>query len=791
MNRLPSYLKIAFRTLWKYKAQSLTGIFGLAFGLASLLPALYWLRYELSYDSFYPQAEQIYRLYSFDKQTGKTNELVSGILERKLRDQFPALQTATVFFIEANDCQTEETPYIRLRTLFTDSTFLTVFPQTVVSGDRQHPLDVMNNLVLTESMAVRLFGNVEKAVGQQVKSTSLTSDAPYTVTAVVKDPGPHTNLAFDAMLSHEQIQSQKTFAEQSGKEMWTFAFLQMYAKLPPHTDVARLTAQLQNYLRNTYANLPIEIRMLPVGDVRHRLTTDVPFTLNFIRLFAVAGSLLLLSALFNFINLYFNLFRQRMREFRLRAVNGASRSQLIRQMIYEVICALFLAFFPAAVFVALSRPAFSHLAGIPMEIPQLIPLFAVCSLGITGAIGGVCLILFWRLSSLALHPLTESKQTGKAVISDMAVTLQLVVSLVFLVATLVVMMQMRFVNRKDLGFDRNGLIYLSGLPPFIKEDRRVALLEKLASVPYIEKITDTDFRPQHAISPFKTTTNVEWPGKSPSEKPAFHYIATDSEFAPLFRVKMRAGEWLKKGGEPTVVLNEEAVRVMQLSEPVVGTRIRITLRETKEYRIAGVVKDFHTLSLRSRIHPTLFLMSAYPTNNLYIRTIPSMEPEAIREITGLLPYIDASLADVQPTPLGELYDRLNESEQVGLKMFSVLATVCLGISLIGIYAVATAATRRRRKEIAVRKIAGAQASHIVGLFFRNHLRQVLIAGALALPPAYLIMDKWLQGYAYRTNIPWWLLAGVLAGITAVVLLTVLGQVLRAANSNPAEVVKSE
>lgn len=124
----------------------------------------------------------------------------------------------------------------------------------------------------------------------------------------------------------EIIQSQKTFAEQSGKEMWTFAFLQMYAKLPPHTDVGRLSAQLQNYLRNTYANLPIEIRMLPVGDVRHRLTTDVPFTLNFIRLFAVAGSLLLLSALFNFINLYFHLFRQRMREFRLRAVNGASRS---------------------------------------------------------------------------------------------------------------------------------------------------------------------------------------------------------------------------------------------------------------------------------------------------------------------------------------------------------------------------------------------------------------------------------------------------------------------------------
>lgn len=162
---LALYLKIAFRNMWKFKTQSLTGIFGLAFGLACFVPALYWLRYETSYDGFYPDADRIYRVYSFDKQAGKTNDMVSGILDRKLHDRFPAMQTSTVFFIDQNDCKTEGTPYVRLLTLFTDSAFLDVFPQTIVSGDAWHPLQVANNMILTETVAVRLFGDVEKAIG--------------------------------------------------------------------------------------------------------------------------------------------------------------------------------------------------------------------------------------------------------------------------------------------------------------------------------------------------------------------------------------------------------------------------------------------------------------------------------------------------------------------------------------------------------------------------------------------------------------------------------------------------
>lgn len=785
------YFRITFRNMWKYKAQSLTGIFGLAFSIACFVPALYWLHYETSYDCFYPDSKHIYRVYSVDKQKGMVNEHVSGILERKLHEQLPAMQTSTVFFIEQNDCRSEETPHIRLRTVFTDSTFLNVFPQVVVSGETQQPLQITNNIIITETVAVRLFGDVEKAIGQQIKSTML-NDMPYTITAVVKDPPPNTNLSFHAILFHEQIKLQKSFVERSPEQVWTFATLQMYMRLHPQADVDRLAEQLRNFPLQAYTNANVEIEMMPVSDVRHQLNTDVPFTLNFIRLFVAAGILLLFSALFNFLNLHLDLFRQRICELNLRAIHGATGGQLIRQMLFELASAILLSLVPAFCFIIIVRPIFSGLLGITMEMSQLINLFIICGISLVLLMLFISFLTFWRLSHLAIQPPLKGKTTGQPALRHIAVTLQFAVSIIFIIATSVVMMQMRFVNHKDLGFDSKGIIHLSGLHFFIDNNVRTALIDKLASIPQIESITDAFFEPQHDANSFQMKTDVEWPGKQQSDKPAFYFIATDNRFAKTFGINILMGKWLDEGGMNQIILNEEAVRVMELNEPV-GAIIRISLdsKNMQEFRVMGVVNDFHTLSLRSRIHPTIFMISISPSNSLYLRTTPGQEQEAIQRITDILPSIHPTFVDVHPIPLDELYNRLNYSEQAGLQLFSVLAIVCLLISLFGIYAVATASTQRRRKEIAIRKVTGAEVVDIVRMFFREYILLVIIASLFALPLAYITMSNWLQGYAYRTNIPWWLLLGVVTGVVAVVLLTVLGQVLKAANSNPAEVVKSE
>ena len=318
------YFKIAFRNMWKYKMQSLSGIFGLAFGLACFVPAVYWMRYEMSYDSFYPDAEHIYRVYAVEKQSGKVNEGVSRIFEKKLQEKFSAVEASTVCFIEQENCSVDGIPHVQLRTLYTDSTFFGLFPQEFVSGDSRQPLQVLNNIILTETVAVRLFGNAEKAIGQQVQTKMKSSLPPYTVTAVVKDPPANTNMQFDVIIYHDMI---KYFSELPEEAQWTMFFMNLYVKLHPETDVDKLAEQMHDFTSRLGVNTNIELCMLPISDVRHQLNTDVPFTLNFIGLFVASGILLLFSALFNFLNLHLDLFRQRIRELRLRSVHGASEGQ--------------------------------------------------------------------------------------------------------------------------------------------------------------------------------------------------------------------------------------------------------------------------------------------------------------------------------------------------------------------------------------------------------------------------------------------------------------------------------
>jgi putative ABC transport system permease protein len=350
------------------------------------------------------------------------------------------------------------------------------------------------------------------------------------------------------------------------------------------------------------------------------------------------------------------------------------------------------------------------------------------------------------------------------------------------------MIQLRYINRMDLGFDHKGIIQLTGLQRLDRE-QQTAVMRELNAIPQIEIITASGFEPQHDQA---MITDVEWEGKSVNDKPSFQEISADHRFAETFRLKMVRGTWWEVEGErKKIVLNEEAVRVMGLREPV-GAVIRMFPEfvssdgnnPKEEYEVAGVVKDFHTLSLRSRIYPAIFRGTMWWGNSLYIRTAPGEELHVMKRISAILPGIHASLADAGLTPLDELYNRLNRTEQAGLQLFTALSLVCLLISLFGIYAIATASARLRRKEIAIRKVSGAETHHIIRMFFREYAWQVAIAAAVALPVATLAVNRWLQGYAYHADIPWWLPAAVVFGVGAVVLLTALRQTLKAASSNP-------
>lgn len=785
------YLKIAFRNMWKHRTQSLIGILGLAFAIACFVPSLFWIRYETSYDDFYLQADRVYRVYTKEKQSGKINKTASKVIERTLREQFPVIEASTSVMAGDEKCKTDEIPYVQLHFLYADSTFLSVFPQTFIYGNTREPLAALNDIVLTESTALRLFGSFENAIGKKIQNTINTRFPPYVVTAIVKDPPAHTTLPFDGLIMHNML---KFFTvDMPEKAQWSNFLTDVYIKFNANANVDTVSARISDLPARLGDNPNIEVRMLPLSDVRHKLNADSAFTLSFINLFVISGILLLLTATFNFLNLYLTLFRSRIREWHLRSVNGATRGSLIRQMLYELACPIVIASSLAYCCILMVRPYISQWVGMEMDMRGLTGMFIGCCVGLMALILCVATLLFWETSRQATRLYSEIRIAGRPVLQRLAVTLQLAVSVIFIVAALVVMTQMRYLSHKDLGFNNTRILQLSGFIDY-KGDFMRSILSKLESMPQVTHVTYTNFSPSHEINPFTSTSDVEWPNKQETDESLFSCITADSHFAETFGLRFEAGKWWEEGQMDRIVLNGEAARIMNLKEPV-GTVVRMmsneNSQEKKDYIVSGVIDDFHTLSMRNKIQPIIFLQTPYLDNTIYIETIDGQEHEVARAVLDFLPDIDPSLEDATITPVGELYDRLNRSEQIGLRMFSVLAIVCMLISLFGIYAVASSTTRRRRKEIAIRKVFGAEARDIVRIFFREYASQVVIANAFALPIAYIIMRDWLRGYAYRTDIAWWLLLSVFIGVIVIVLFTVLEQILRAAYSNPAKVVKSE
>ena len=236
------YCVIAFKNIWKYKVSASISILGLAFALVCFVPILYWMDHETTYDSFYKDSESIYRVYSAEKQSGKVNKGASKGIENSLREQVPAIEASTTLMLSTENCRTQATPYIQMNMLYTDSTFLEVFPQTFVCGEMNHPLQIVNNMILSERTAVRLFGDAEKAIGQPIHTLMRASLPPYIVTAVVKDPSPHTNLPFDAIINHNMIQH---FSQLPPEAQWSFFVMDLYVKLHPSSDPKAFANQLK------------------------------------------------------------------------------------------------------------------------------------------------------------------------------------------------------------------------------------------------------------------------------------------------------------------------------------------------------------------------------------------------------------------------------------------------------------------------------------------------------------------------------------------------------------------
>ncbi len=762
--------------------------------MASAILILLWIKSEVSTDRFYAKADRIYLLYHRAKVNGqlKAFEQTPEVLAPALQQYFPEVEkTARVINVTFLVSAAEK--HFNSRGAFTDSGFLSIFNLPLLSGDVVQSLNSRYNIVLTEKMAKKLFGN-ESALGKTVR---IDSNANFKVSAVLKDLPSNSSFDFDYLLPW-------SFLTDLGWEdvNWTNNYAYTYILLRPGASQSDFDARVKNIVidhskgsavesKSEIFSQPLKRTYLYSKDENGKLVTG---RIVMVRLFSVIAAFILLIACINFMNLSTARSEKRAKEVGIRKVSGAYRSTLVAQFIGESTMISGMAFIMALILVQLVLPAFNELVGKILKIDYASPLFWLFSLAFilfTGLTAGSYPALY--LSSFS--PAKVLKGTFKRANALVAprkilVILQFTFAIILIISTIIVKDQIDYVQQRDAGYNRNNLVYT-----FIQGDasKHYSLIknELLSS--------GTAIAATRSANPITRKWGDDWGYQWQGSKEAdihtvFTELGSDADFVKTVGVKLLQGRdidiYKYPADSASVLLNESAVKIMRLDNPV-GQIIR-RKGYPDQWHVVGVVKDFILESpFESVVNPMMIKGPSYFFQVMHFKLNPAnttsanlAKAEAIfKKYNPQYPF-EYVFAD-------ESYARkFEEVKRTGSLSF-LFAGLTILISCLGLFGLATYMAENRIKEIGVRKVLGAGVTNIAMLLSADFLRLVLIAFLIASPVAWYAMDTWLKNYTYRINIQWWVFvaAGLLSILIAIV--TISYQAIRAALSNPVKSLRTE
>lgn len=785
------YFITATRNLIKYKVQTLVSMIGLAIGLVSFTYGYYWLNYETSYDGFYPDSKQICLVAGLDKETGKQQERMPLILSRKLKQEFPEIKETTQIYSNFGSRFFQgETLIGYINELFVDEQHFNLFPPKVVCGRKDNLLHAKEDIVVTRSFAKKYWKTPEEAIGQSLRNGYKKN---FNIVAVVEDP-PHNSLFQTDVYELDEF-DRRMEREAPEENQWKLSTSKIYLLLDKQTDAKTFGKKIEHYMTERHHSASLSLRLVPLTGIRHTFGTELSFNINYIRTFAITTWLLLLCVFFNFGNLLLNRIYQRTKEMRLRNSLGAGKYSLIRQLLCELSLLLLGGVTLGYCILEVSAPVFGRL--FETETPRSILslnylLISLISWGILTAILLPVLLHFIRSSSLLLSGGVSAGR--KPFLRKVSMAAQLCIGVFFLMSTLIIGRQISFMKNKDLGFNKDELVTVT-----MKVSKREQITHEIAALSSIRQMSAGGiFLIQHEP---RLDKEVKWTDKNSDNNPGFQFINVGEEFINALQIELKEGRFLTPDDKNGVVINEEAARVMGMQHPVGGT---VTVNEnyyrkdgvqpTKDLTIVGVIKNFQSASLRNPIYPQIIQYdhSRWNSYMYYIRVAPGTEETTIQNIRQIFKkHHTPGDGECDAATMYQVFEKLNSSENASMQLFTLLAILCTLISLFGIYSISSANMEQRRKEIAIRKVMGASTGTIIRMFFNEYLLISVLANLISLPLAWLFMQSWLEQYPYRATIGSGLYTGVFVVTVLLVLLSVFWQTFRAAEANPAEVVKSE
>jgi len=789
-----NYFKTAWRSLWRNKLFSGLNIFGLATGMACSILIFLWVQDELSFDKFNHNASNIFRIT--DKTSDQEYAVVPPSLAYAIQTQIPAIKNATRVVSVQKMITVGTNKFDEKNIYYADSNFLQIFNYPLLSGNVATALSSPNSVVLTEKTAKKYFGSADAATGKTIYIDNDIKGSNLLVTGILKNIPSNSHLQPDMLIPMAQYDKAN-----NPIHGWTNFDVYVYFQLkdavaPTASNLSNINKQVNEIYKQNNREFPASFTAQALTDIHlhsHYLA-DVPGqgSYEYVKIFALAAIFIIIIACINFMNLATAVSGQRAKEVGLRKTVGALRPQLIAQFISESLLLSFISLLLAILIVYLMLPLFNQLASKsisfnPFDANIFISLISVAV--VTGLLSGSYPAFF--LSSFnPVKALKGSKilRSNKSFLRNGLVVFQFSISVVLIVTTLVIYKQLQFIQNRDIGFNKENLLYMKMPEVGDLKNNKDAMRATLAEYPDITNYTFTDQLPTN----LGNSSQLTWHGMNPGTQVMANRLRVDENFVKTFGMQMAAGRFFSKdfGDNGTgYVVNETALKAMGLNtKNAIGKIISISL-EDKEAPIIGVVKDFNFKPVQEPIEP-LVMKTNFGGGYVVMRTTPA----SIRKVIGTLQKSFHNVYGDYPFSYGFVSDDLSKlyiTEQRMEKLFNFFSILSIVISCLGLFGLATFAAQQRIKEIGIRKVLGASEAGIATLLSKDFIQLVLISFVIAFPVAWWAMNKWLQSFAYRINISWWVFA--VAGLAAllIALLTVSFQAIKAAIANPVKSLRTE
>ncbi|MCZ2458156.1 MAG: ABC transporter permease [Chitinophagales bacterium] len=796
-----NYFKTAWRNLWKNKLYSGINIFGLAVGLAACLLIGVYISHELSYDKFNRNAYRIVRVTMEYEKAGTVNAVATTGTKvgPQFKRTFPPVEEYVRTYIRQNIIKHDEKIFDEPRILYADAPFFKVFSFHLAEGDPATALDASDKIVITRSMAKKYFGN-EDALGK----TLTMGGKDFRISAICEDVPQNSQLKFDFVTPFLNL------GNNVKDETWWTANWITYLLLRDHNSISQLQQQVNDYMKSTAVrkdagvegNNYLSYHLEPL--TRVHLYSSLPGfepngSIRNIYIFSLIALLILIIACANYTNLATAQSAGRTAEIGMRKVMGASKKQVFIQFISE---SLIITLFAGALAIIISitlTPYFNNITGTQFSVSAFLKPLPIAALIIFSILtsffaGFYPALLLSGTEVIGVLKKGFSFTGGKNLLRKTLIIAQFSISAILIIFTIIILQQMNFMKTKDLGYNKDHIVVLPIGGKMLSDFQ--ALKDAFSQVRGVESVTAS----------YETPEYVQWgDGISVTDEKGKHDISlnampVDLDFIKTLQMKLIAGRDFQQSDfammdtsndyqnyhQPYLINETLAKKIGWTPEQAIGQAIE----KGATGPVVGVIKDFNFSSLHDPVGPLLIFLNRDYSRDFMLRINGNDVPQTLSRLEMVW---KQRITD-RPFHyhfLDEDYNKLYQAEQRSSSLLSVAAMLAIILACLGLFGLAAFTTVQRTKEIGIRKVLGAHAGSITLLVSKNFLALVVIAIAIAIPLAWVIGNKWLQDFAYRINISWWVFLAAGAAALLIAFLTVSFHSIKAAMANPVKSLRTE